>query len=479
MHLDPNANIKKKLITTPLLANTAVTLTTLFVTLLLLRFYNNTDFTIPLLPLGIAIFVLLITSAFITTHLMHKNFINRLDMVQNGLFTFFDYLAGKRKEISYIPVHTGAIGDAINASIEEIEKQHQKNRAFIREMIALVQEVEKGRYNGKLYTQPANEALQIAAEAINRILSSLQKHIGSDLNTILQVIEKYANEDYRTRIKNPKSNVENAINRLGDIISNMLQNDYHHSHKIKQKALIVNHNIGTVYRNIDEKLKKEMEIIIDTVNEITSHIQKNVESASFISSFTQTVRESAKEGEELAEKTASAMLDIKEQVETIEKALMLIDKITMQTNILSLNAAVEASTAGEAGKGFAVVAQEVRNLAAKTADASKTIKQIVDDAREKAEAGNKISTEMIEGYRRLVTQIAETTRIVYDITQTSNSQDRQIQQIHTLTSGMQKMIEENLSVLAVAKQNAKENYTLADHIVNQTAQKEFTTQAVS
>ena len=173
------------------------------------------------------------------------------------------------------------------------------------------------------------------------------------------------------------------------------------------------------------------------------------------------------------------MLEIKEQVETIEKALMLIDKITMQTNILSLNAAVEASTAGEAGKGFAVVAQEVRNLAAKTADASKTIKQIVDDAREKAETGNRISTEMIEGYRRLVSQIAKTTRIVYDITQTSNNQDRQIQQIHTLVSGMQHMIEESLSVLAVAKKDADENYTSADRILHITSQKQFAAEAVS
>ena len=479
MHSEPNAEIKRKLITVPLVAVTAVTLSTLIVTLILLKLYNDTDFTIPLLPIGIATFTLLGIFSLITTHLMRKHFIQRLDAVQNGLFTFFDYLSGKEKEISYIPVHTGAIGDAINARIHEIEKHHQQNRAFINEMIALVQEVEKGRYGDRLRTQPENDTLQIAAEAINRMLESLQKRIGSNLNDILRVIEKYADEDYRIRIKNPKGEVESAINRLGDVITDMLQNDYRHGNEIKQKALTVNRNIDTAYRNIDENLNKEMEIIIDTVDDVTSHIKKNVESASFISSFTHSVRESAKAGEDLAEKTASAMLDIKEQVETIEKALMLIDKITMQTNILSLNAAVEASTAGEAGKGFAVVAQEVRNLAAKTADASKTIKQIVDDAREKAETGNRISTEMIKGYRHLVKQIAETTRIVYDITQTSNTQDAKIQQIHTLVSGMQQMITESLSVLAVAKQNAEENYTRADSIMHETSRKQFMTEALS
>jgi methyl-accepting chemotaxis protein len=98
----------------------------------------------------------------------------------------------------------------------------------------------------------------------------------------------------------------------------------------------------------------------------------------------------------LANKTTQAMEEINVQVNSINDAISIIDQIAFQTNILSLNAAVEAATAGEAGKGFAVVAAEVRNLANRSAEAAKEIKTIVENATIKANNGKNIANTMID-----------------------------------------------------------------------------------
>ena len=110
-----------------------------------------------------------------------------------------------------------------------------------------------------------------------------------------------------------------------------------------------------------------------------------------MASLSTEVTASATNGERLANQTTVAMDEINNQVNSINEAISVIDQIAFQTNILSLNAAVEAATAGEAGKGFAVVAQEVRNLANRSAEAAKEIKNLVENATSKTNDGKKIS----------------------------------------------------------------------------------------
>ena len=136
------------------------------------------------------------------------------------------------------------------------------------------------------------------------------------------------------------------------------------------------------------------------------------------------------ERNDLAKQTTKSMDQSNEQVTAINEAISVIDQIAFQTNILSLNAAVEAATAGEAGKGFAVVAQEVRNLANRSAEAAKEIKNLVENANLKTTEGKSISDKMIHGYTALNENIKRTIELIKNVDAASKEQRAGIEQIN-------------------------------------------------
>ena len=145
----------------------------------------------------------------------------------------------------------------------------------------------------------------------------------------------------------------------------------------------------------------------------------------------------------LANQTTVAMEEINLHVNSINEAITVIDQIAFQTNILSLNAAVEAATAGEAGRGFAVVAQEVRNLASRSAEAANEIKSIVLSATTKAKEGKDITSKMIEGYNDLNENIVVTTRLIEDVAIASKEQQSAMSQINDTVNSLDQATQEN------------------------------------
>jgi methyl-accepting chemotaxis protein len=185
------------------------------------------------------------------------------------------------------------------------------------------------------------------------------------------------------------------------------------------------------------------------------------------------VKAAANEGHELANKTATSMDEIDKEVTAINDAISVIDQIAFQTNILSLNAAVEAATAGEAGKGFAVVAQEVRNLASRSAEAANEIKTLVDSASIKTNEGKKVSDEMIKGYEDLNKNATQTISLIEDVSVASKEQMTGIEQINDAVTMLDRVTQENAHEANSVAQIASEVSKLANDLVAEASAKKF------
>lgn len=167
-----------------------------------------------------------------------------------------------------------------------------------------------------------------------------------------------------------------------------------------------------------------------SMEEISAQTEQNADNANRANDLAGTAKTNAELGDRQMQEMVQAMQEISDASASIFKVIKVIDDIAFQTNILALNAAVEAARAGEAGKGFAVVAEEVRNLAARSADAARETTQMIEGSIQKTENGTQIAAETAHALKLIVEGIEQTADLVQNIAAASAQQATGIAQVN-------------------------------------------------
>jgi methyl-accepting chemotaxis protein len=396
--------------------------------------------------------------------------------MQEGLFQFFSFLNKTVENAEPIDLDTndelGIMVKEINKAIEKIKVDMLKDDRMITNASEVMSRMKTGYFDTFVEEEPSDNNLNKLKTEVNQLIEDMQNKIGKNLNVVLQVIESYSTLNFTVNIEDADSLLEERLNKLGLEISNMLNDNLNIGQQLEQKSDVLKESFDEL-SIASNKQAASLEETAASIEEITGNIRGNTDKAEKMTQLANQAKSTAEDGETLIIKNTKSMEEIDESTKRIDEAILQIEQIAFQTNILSLNAAVEAATAGEHGKGFAVVASEVRNLASKSADVAKEIKLLVVKATERTSEGRQISGQIKEAFGELIIKISETAELVGEVAEANKEQLTGMVQISETSSTLDITTQENVKIVTQTDIITKELFEMATKIVTEVKKKKF------
>jgi len=286
---------------------------------------------------------------------------------------------------------------------------------------------------------------------------------------VSRALEHFAQGDLSREIKtiSDKDTIGNAMTNLSNNLNKMFVEINASTDHVSSGSQQVADGSQILAEGATEQAAS-IEKLSSAVSEIAEKTKSNAQRAEEAAELAETIKSKAEKGSHQMDEMMAAVNEINEASSSIGKVIKVIDDIAFQTNILALNAAVEAARAGTAGKGFAVVAEEVRNLAAKSAEAAKDTSQLIENSIEKANVGVRIADDTAESLKEIVSGINESSQIVEEIARSSEEQSYGIEEVNTSIDQIALVVQQNSATAeesaAASQQMSSQSVILQDLI---------------
>ncbi|MDR0357192.1 MAG: methyl-accepting chemotaxis protein [Clostridiales Family XIII bacterium] len=277
---------------------------------------------------------------------------------------------------------------------------------------------------GRIHAQAQyNDELGVLAAAFEKMMD--------DIIAKVHTLEVIATGDLTVRaiLAGAEDTLGNAINAVANNLNEMVTEIRSGTSQLSAGANQLSSGAQTLAQSAAEQ-SAAVEELLATVGGIAGQAEENALRSKRATELAGNIRDSAEEGRGQMIRMTHAMDDINSASQSISSVMKAIDDIAFQTNILSLNAAVEAARAGQHGKGFAVVADEVRNLATKSAAAAKDSNDLIVNTLSKSKLGSVIVKDTSDYLDTIVNGVNDSTSVVNEIAQATEEQSVAIDQIN-------------------------------------------------